>query len=90
MVATKSRNCPFSKIGIVHPYLVSVNNNFALFLVSASDDEHVIETGGVVYQALILIRGQNIPGPGLQQVDTSLVHSQPQVLGPVGSKGLLK
>ena len=64
-------------------YLVCVDDNLTLLLVSAGDDEHVVEAGRVVYQSLVLVRGQDVPGPRLQQVNTSLVHRQPQVLGPV-------
>jgi len=69
--------------------LIGVHDNLALLLVSAGDDQHVVEAGGVVYQALVLVRGQHVPGPRLQQVDSSLVHRQPEVLGPVGREGLI-
>ena len=50
----------------------------------------MVEAGGVVNEALILVGGQDIASPCLQQMNSSLVNSQPQVLGPVGGEGLLK
>ena len=71
-------------------YLVGVDDDLALLLVSPRDDEHVVDAGGVVYQPLVLVGGQHVPAPRLQQVNTSLVHRQPQVLRPVGGEGLLR
>ena len=84
-----------SKIDIISvlwftPYLVGVDDDLALLLVSAGDDEHVVEAGRVVYQSLVLVRGEDVPGPRLQQVDTSLVNGQPEVLRPVGGESLLQ
>ena len=85
MMARWDRNVPID----LNFYLVCVDNNFALFLVSSCDDKHVIEAWGVVDDTLVLVCGQHVPGPGLQQVHTSLINSQPQVLGPVRREGLL-
>ena len=71
-------------------YLVGVDDDLALLLVRARDDEHVVEAGRVVNDALVLVGGQNIASPRLQQMNSSLVHSQPEVLGPVGGKRLLQ
>ena len=70
--------------------LVGVDDDLALLLVSPGDDEHVVEAGGVVDQPLVLVRGQHVPRPCLQQMDPSLVHCEPQVLRPVGGEGLLQ
>ena len=70
--------------------LVGVDDDLALLLVSAGDDEHVVEAGRVVYQSLVLVRGEDVPGPRLQQVDTPLVNGQPKVLRPVGGESLLQ
>ena len=77
-------------LSCVLSYLVGVDDDLALLLVRAGDDEHVVEAGGVVNEALVLVGGQNIASPRLQQMNSSLVHSQPEVLGPVGGKGLLQ
>ena len=71
-------------------YLVCVDNDLALFLVGAGDDEHVVEARGVVDQALVLIGGQHVAGARLQEVNSALVHSQPEILWPVGGEGLLE
>ena len=71
-------------------YLVCVDNDLALFLVGAGDDEHVVEAGGVVDQTLVLVGGQHIAGARLQEVNSTLVHSQPEILRPVGGEGLLE
>ena len=73
----------YNKLPASPPYLVGIDNDLALLLVCARDDEHVVDAGGEVYQALVLVGGQHVPTPRLQQVNTSLVHGQPQVLGPV-------
>lgn len=46
-------------------YLVCVDNDLALFLVGAGDDEHVVEAGGEVDQALVLVGGQHVAGARL-------------------------
>ena len=71
-------------------YLICVDNDLALFLVGAGDDEHVVEAGGVVDQTLVLVGGQHIAGARLQEVNSALVHSQPEILWPVGGEGLLE
>ena len=70
--------------------LVGVDDDLALLLVRAGDDEHVVEAGGEVHQALVLVGGQHIAGARLQKVNSALVHRQPQVLRPVRGEGLLK
>ncbi len=70
--------------------LVCVDNDLALLLVAAGDDEHVVEAGGVVDQALVLVGVQHVAGARLQEGNTPLVNSQPEILGPVGGEGLLK
>ena len=70
-------------------YLVCVDYNLTLLLVGAGDDEHVVEARGEVDQALVLVSGQHVTGAGLQEVHAPLVHSQPQILGPIGGEGLL-
>ena len=92
---SNNKNKLNSKIDIISvlwftPYLVGVDDDLALLLVSAGDDEHVVEAGRVVYQSLVLVRGEDVPGPRLQQVDTSLVNGQPEVLRPVGGESLLQ
>ena len=42
----------------------------------------------VVDERLVLVGGQYIPGPRLQQVDSLLVHRHPEGLGPVGGECL--
>ena len=71
-------------------YLVGVDDDLALLLVGAGDDEHVVEAGGEVHQALVLVGGQHVAGARLQKVNSALVHSKPEILGPVGGEGLLK
>ena len=71
------------------PDLVGVDDDLALLLVRAGDDEHVVEAGGEVHQALVLVGGQHVAAARLQQVHAALVHRQPQVLGPVRGEGLL-
>ena len=70
--------------------LVGVDDDLALLLVRAGDDEHVVEAGGVVNEALVLVCGQHVAGARLQEVDTALIHGEPEILGPVGGEGLLK
>ena len=70
--------------------LVGVDDDLALLLVRAGDDEHVVEAGGEVHQALVLVGGQHVAAARLQQVHAALVHRQPQVLRPVRGEGLLK
>ena len=72
-----------------NPYQ-GVLDDLALLLVSAGDDEHVVEARGVVDQALVLIGGQHVAGARLQEVNSALVHSQPEILWPVGGEGLLE
>ena len=72
------------------PDLVGVDDDLALLLVRAGDDEHVVEAGGEVHQALVLVGGQHVAGARLQKMNSALVHSQPEILGPVGGEGLLK
>ena len=50
----------------------------------------MVEAGGVVDQALVLVGGQHVAGARLQKVNSALVHSKPEILGPVGGEGLLK
>ena len=42
-------------------HLVGAEDDLALLLVRACDEEHVADAGGVVHDALILIGGQHIP-----------------------------
>ena len=50
----------------------------------------MVEAGGVVDQALVLVGGQHVAGARLQKMNSALVHSKPEILGPVGGEGLLK
>ena len=84
------KNPRISNLEKKQQYLVCVDNDLALLLVAAGDDEHVVEAGGVVDQALVLVGGQHVAGSRLQEVNTALVNSQPEILGPVGGEGLLK
>ena len=70
--------------------LARVDDYLALLLVRASDEKHVVDRGGVVQDRLELVRGQHVPGLGLQEVDSALVDGQPQVLWPVRGERLLK
>ena len=76
-------------VGVGGSDLVGVDDDLALLLVRAGDDEHVVEAGGEVHQALVLVGGQHVAAARLQQVHAALVHCQPQVLGPVRGEGLL-
>jgi hypothetical protein len=42
-------------------YLIGGENNFALFLISPSDEQHVADAGCVVHDNLVLVRRQHIP-----------------------------
>jgi hypothetical protein len=42
-------------------YLIGGENNFALFLVSPGDEQHMTDAGGVVHDNLVLVRRQHIP-----------------------------
>ena len=47
---------------VKNAYLVSVNDDFALLLVRAGDEEHVVKRGSVVENGVIFEGIQNITG----------------------------
>ena len=72
------------------PHLVGVDDDLALLLVTARDQEHVVEGGRVVQHGLVLEGGEDVAGAVLKEVDAALIHRQPEGLGPVGREGLLR
>ena len=55
-------------------YLICVDNNLALFLVTACDEQQVVERRGVVQDAVILEGVENISATELKQVDPTLIN----------------
>ena len=55
-------------------YLIRVDNDLALFLVTASDEQEVVEGWGVVQDAIVLEGVENISASELQQVDPTLIN----------------
>ena len=74
----------------LYTYLVSVDNDLALLLVASRDEQHVVERWRVVQDRVVVEGRQHVPGAELEQVDTALIHGEPQRLGPVRGKGLLE
>lgn len=64
-------------------HLVGVDNDLALFLITAGDEEHVVERGRVVEDRVVLERGQNVAAAELEEVHTALVDGEPEGLRPV-------
>ncbi len=52
-------------------YLVCGEDDFALLLIGASDEEHVADARGVVHDDLVLVSGQHIPEHGEDTVNSS-------------------
>ena len=50
----------------------------------------MIQRWSVVQDGVVFKRGQDVSGPELQKVNSSLIHRQPHGLGPIRSKRLLK
>ena len=71
-------------------HLIRVDYDLALFLVAARDEQHVVQRRRVVQDALVLEGGEHVACSELDEVDAALVDRQPQRLGPIRSKGLLK
>jgi hypothetical protein len=71
-------------------YLICVDNDLALLLVAAGDEEEVIERGRVVEDAIVLERVQHVPAAELQQVNAALIDGQPKCFRPIGCKRLLE
>ena len=55
-------------------YLICVDNNLALFLVTACDEQQVVQRRGVVQDAVILEGVENISATELKQVDPTLIN----------------
>ena len=67
-------------------YLVCVQNNLAGFGVGTSDNHQAIQCGTDADKRTILVVAQNMARSMFQQVQASLVDSQPQTFGPIGSE----
>ena len=70
--------------------LVGIDYYFALFLVSACDEQHVVERRRVIENWVIFEGIEYVAGSKFEQMDTSLIDSHPQSLGPIRGEWLLK
>ena len=70
--------------------LVGIDYYFALFLVSACDEQHVVERRRVIENWVIFEGIEYVAGWKFEQMDTSLIDSHPQSLGPIRGEWLLK
>ena len=70
--------------------MIRIDNDLALLLVAAGDEQHVVERRSVVEDGVVIEGGEDVAGPELQQVNSALIHGKPQGLGPIGGKGLLQ
>ena len=67
-----------------HPTnLIGVNDDLALLLVTAGDEQQVVERRRVVQDPVVLKRVQDVPAPEFEEVNPALIDRQPESLRPV-------